>query len=190
MPNVGFEELVKFPGGLYGIAFDLGETDIGVVLLDSYWHLQAGNEVERTGRVMDVPVGNAVLGQVINPLGAALDGLGALDCVERPPIERPAASIMDRSPVSVPLQAGIKVIDALIPIGRGQRELILGDRQTGKNTIAVDTILNQHDQNVLCVYCAIGMGLLRLLGNRHITPARCDGLYHRGGNRKVMIRRA
>ena len=156
LPNVGFEELVKFPGGLYGIAFDLGETDIGVVLLDNYWHLQAGDEVERTGRVMDVPVGNAVLGRVINPLGAALDGLGALDCVERLPIERPAASIMDRSPVSVPLQTGIKVIDALIPIGRGQRELILGDRQTGKTTIAVDTILNQHDQNVLCVYCAIG----------------------------------
>lgn len=156
LPNVGFEELVKFPGGLYGIAFDLGETDIGVVLLDNYWHLQAGDEVERTGRVMDVPVGNAVLGRVLNPLGAALDGLGALDCVERLPIERPAASIMDRSPVSVPLQTGIKVIDALIPIGRGQRELILGDRQTGKTTIAVDTILNQHDQNVLCVYCAIG----------------------------------
>lgn len=156
LPNVGFEELVKFPGGLYGIAFDLGETDIGVVLLDNYWHLQAGDEVERTGRVMDVPVGNAVLGRVINPLGAALDGLGALDCVERLPIERPAASIMDRSPVSVPLQTGIKVIDALIPIGRGQRELILGDRQTGKTTIAVDTILNQHDQNILCVYCAIG----------------------------------
>lgn len=156
LPNVGFEELVKFPGGLYGIAFDLGETDIGVVLLDNYWHLQAGDEVERTGRVMDVPVGNAVLGRVINPLGAALDGLGALDCVERLPIERPAASIMDRYPVSVPLQTGIKVIDALIPIGRGQRELILGDRQTGKTTIAVDTILNQHDQNVLCVYCAIG----------------------------------
>ena len=156
LPNVGFEELVKFPGGLYGIAFDLGETDIGVVLLDNYWHLQAGDEVERTGRVMDVPVGNAVLGRVINPLGAALDGLGALDCVERLPIERPATSIMDRYPVSVPLQTGIKVIDALIPIGRGQRELILGDRQTGKTTIAVDTILNQHDQNVLCVYCAIG----------------------------------
>ncbi len=156
LPNVGFEELVKFPGGLYGIAFDLGETDIGVVLLGDYWHLQAGDEVERTGRVMDVPVGNAVLGRVINPLGAALDGLGALDCVERLPIERPAASIMDRYPVSVPLQTGIKVIDALIPIGRGQRELILGDRQTGKTTIAVDTILNQHDQNVLCVYCAIG----------------------------------
>jgi F-type H+-transporting ATPase subunit alpha len=156
LPNVGFEELVKFPGDLYGIAFDLGETDIGVVLLGDYWHLQAGDEVERTGRVMDVPVGTDVLGRVINPLGEALDDRGTLTCVQRLPIERPAAPIMDRAPVSVPLQTGIKVIDALVPIGRGQRELILGDRQTGKTTIAVDTILNQHDQNVVCIYCAIG----------------------------------
>lgn len=156
LPNVGFEELVKFPGELYGIAFDLGETDIGVVLLGDYWHLQAGDEVERTGRVMDVPVGNDLLGRVINPLGEALDDRGSLVCAQRLPIERPAAPIMDRDPVSVPLQTGIKVIDALVPIGRGQRELILGDRQTGKTTIAVDTILNQHDQNVICIYCAIG----------------------------------
>ncbi|WP_287604065.1 alternate F1F0 ATPase, F1 subunit alpha [Thiothrix sp.] len=156
LPNVGFEELVKFPGGLYGIAFDLNETDIGVVLLGDYWHLQAGDEVERTGRVMDVPVGNALLGRVINPLGEALDNRGSLVCAQRLPIERPAAPIMDRDPVSAPLQTGIKVIDALVPIGRGQRELILGDRQTGKTTIAVDTILNQHDQNVVCIYCAIG----------------------------------
>lgn len=156
LPNVGFEELVKFPGGLYGIAFDLNETDIGVVLLGNYWHLQAGDEVERTGRVMDVPVGNALLGRVINPLGETLDNKGVLAFTQRLPIERPAAPIMDRDPVSVPLQTGIKVIDALVPIGRGQRELILGDRQTGKTTIAVDTILNQHDQNVVCIYCAIG----------------------------------
>jgi F-type H+-transporting ATPase subunit alpha len=156
LPNVGYEELVKFPGGLYGIAFELTETDIGVVLLGNYWHLQAGDEVERTGRVMDVPVGDALIGRVINPLGEALDDKGVLAVTRRLPIERPAAPIMERAPVSVPLQTGIKVIDALVPIGRGQRELILGDRQTGKTTIAVDTILNQHDQNVLCVYCAIG----------------------------------
>ncbi|WML89913.1 alternate F1F0 ATPase, F1 subunit alpha [Thiothrix lacustris] len=156
LPNVGYEELVKFPGGLYGIAFELTETDIGVVLLGNYWHLQAGDEVERTGRVMDVPVGDALIGRVINPLGEALDEKGALSVTQRLPIERPAAPIMQRAPVTVPLQTGIKVIDALVPIGRGQRELILGDRQTGKTTIAVDTILNQHDQNVLCVYCAIG----------------------------------
>ncbi|OQX05451.1 MAG: F0F1 ATP synthase subunit alpha [Thiothrix lacustris] len=156
LPNVGFEELVKFPGELYGIAFDLAETDIGVVLLGDYWHLQAGDEVERTGRVMDVPVGDVLIGRVINPLGVALDNKGVLAFTQRLPIERPAAPIMDRDPVTVPLQTGIKVIDALVPIGRGQRELILGDRQTGKTTIAVDTILNQHDHNVLCVYCAIG----------------------------------
>ncbi len=156
LPNVGFEELVKFPGELYGIAFDLGETDIGVVLLGNYWHLQAGDEVERTGRVVDVPVGDELIGRIITPLGNPLDDRGTLACNQRLPIERPAAPIMDRSPVSVPLQTGIKVIDALVPIGRGQRELILGDRQTGKTTIALDAILNQHDQNVLCVYCAIG----------------------------------
>lgn len=156
LPNVGSEELVKFPNGLYGIAFDLGETDIGVVLLGNYWRLQAGDEAERTGRVVDVPVGDALIGRIINPLGEPLDGHGAVTSSQRLPVERPSTSIMDRSPVSVPLQTGIKVIDALVPIGRGQRELILGDRQTGKTTIALDAILNQHDQNVLCVYCAIG----------------------------------
>ncbi len=156
LPGVGYEELVKFPGGLYGMAFDLTEDDIGIVLLGNYWHLQAGDEVERTGRVMDVPVGDALIGRVINPLGEAVDNAGALIFSERLPIERPVTAIMDRSSVNVPLQTGIKVIDALVPIGRGQRELILGDRQTGKTTIALDAILNQHDQNVICIYCAIG----------------------------------
>jgi F-type H+-transporting ATPase subunit alpha len=156
LPGVGFEELVTFPGGLFGMVFDLEQAEIGVVLLGNYWHLQAGDVVERTGRVMDVPVGNALIGRVINPLGEALDEKGPLTYNKRLPIERQAAAIMDRAAVNAPLQTGIKVIDALVPIGRGQRELILGDRQTGKTTIAVDTILNQHDQNVLCVYCAIG----------------------------------
>jgi F-type H+-transporting ATPase subunit alpha len=118
--------------------------------------LNAGDEVERTGRVMDVPVGDALIGRVINPLGEPIDGKGAIAYTERLPIERPAHAIMDRSPVNTPLQTGLKVIDALIPIGRGQRELILGDRQTGKSAIAIDTILNQHDKKVLCIYCAIG----------------------------------
>ena len=120
------------------------------------WHLHAGDEVERTGRVMDVAVGDGLLGRVIDPLGRPLDGNGPVVSGERLPIERPAAHIMDRAPVTVPLQTGLKVIDALIPIGRGQRELILGDRQTGKTAIAIDTILNQQGQNVVCVYCAIG----------------------------------
>jgi F-type H+-transporting ATPase subunit alpha len=156
LPNVGFEELVKFPGGVFGIAFNLDEDEIGVVLLGEYSHLHAGDQAERTGRVMDVAVGESLLGRVIDPLGRPLDDNGPVAASERLPIERPAAAIMDRAPVTVPLQTGLKVIDALIPIGHGQRELILGDRRTGKTAIALDTILNQRDRNVVCVYCAIG----------------------------------
>jgi F-type H+/Na+-transporting ATPase subunit alpha len=156
LPGVGFDELVMFPGDVPGIAFNVDEDEIGVVLLGEYWHLHAGDEVERTGRVMDVAVGDELLGRVIDPLGQPLDGRGSLASGERLPIERPAAPIMDRAPVVVPLQTGLKVIDALIPIGRGQRELILGDRQTGKTAIAIDTILNQRGKDVVCVYCAIG----------------------------------
>jgi F-type H+-transporting ATPase subunit alpha len=156
LPGVGYEELVRFPGDVLGIAFNVDETEVGVVLLGHYWHLQAGDEVYRTGRVMDVAVGEGLLGRVIDPLGRPLDDMGAVVTSERLPIERPAAEIMDRAPVTVPLQTGLKVIDALIPIGRGQRELIVGDRQTGKTAIAIDTILNQRGQNVVCVYCAIG----------------------------------
>jgi F-type H+-transporting ATPase subunit alpha len=156
LPSVGFDELVRFPGDVFGIAFNVDEDEVGVVLLGEYWHLHVGDEVERTGRVMDVAVGDELLGRVIDPLGRPLDGNGPVISHERLPIERPAASIMDRAPVTVPLQTGLKVIDALIPIGRGQRELILGDRQTGKTAIAIDTILNQRGKDVLCVYCAIG----------------------------------
>jgi F-type H+-transporting ATPase subunit alpha len=156
LPGVGFEELVTFPGGVFGIAFNVDEDEVGVVLLGEYWHLHAGDEVERTGRVMDVPVGDGLVGRVIDPLGRPLDDKGPLASSERLPIERPAASIMDRAPVTVPLQTGLKAVDALIPIGRGQRELILGDRKTGKTAIAMDAILNQRGQDVVCVYCAIG----------------------------------
>jgi F-type H+/Na+-transporting ATPase subunit alpha len=156
LPNVGSEELITFPGGLLGIAFNLDENEIGVVLLGDYQGLQAGDEVERTGRVMDVAVGDALLGRVVDPLGNPLDGKGPIATEKRLPVERPAPPIMDRGPVSVPLQTGLMAVDALIPIGRGQRELILGDRQTGKTAIAIDTILNQRGQNVVCVYCAIG----------------------------------
>ena len=156
LPGVGSEELVEFPGGLFGTAFNVDEDEIGIMLLCDYQRLNAGDEVERTGRVMDVPVGDALIGRVIDPLGAPLDGKGPIRAGLRLPIERPARPIMDRAPVGVPLQTGIKVIDSLIPIGRGQRELILGDRQTGKSAIAIDAILNQRGQDVLCVYCAIG----------------------------------
>lgn len=156
LPGVGFEELVKFPGDLYGIAFNVDPDEIGVVLLGEYSHLNVGDEVERTGRVMDVPVGDSLVGRVINPLGEPLDNLGPVNFEKRLPIERPAPAIVDREPVTVPLQTGIKVIDALIPVGRGQRELIVGDRQTGKSAIAIDAIINQYDQDVICIYCAIG----------------------------------
>lgn len=156
LPGVGFEEVLKFPDDLYGIAFNIDEDEIGVVLLGDYWHLHAGDVVERRGHVVDVPVGDGLIGRIINPIGRPLDGQGPVASSTRLPVERPSPSIMDRAPVTVPLQTGIKVIDALIPVGRGQRELILGDRQTGKTAIALDTILNQRGQNVLCVYCAIG----------------------------------
>ncbi len=156
LPGVGYEELVSFPGGLLGMAFNLDEDQIGVVLLGDYQHLHAGDEVERTHRVMDVGVGDGLLGRVIDPLGRPLDSKGAVVTEARLPVERPAPAILDRAAVDVPLQTGLKVVDALVPIGRGQRELILGDRQTGKTAIAIDAILNQKGQNVVCVYCAIG----------------------------------
>jgi len=154
--GVRSEELVRFPGDLYGMAFNIDPREVGVILLDEGETLSAGQEVRRTGRVLDVPVGEAMLGRIIDPLGRPLDDQGPIQADERRPVEREAYGIMDRAPVTVPLQTGLKVIDALIPIGRGQRELILGDRQTGKTAIALDTILNQHDKGVLCVYCAIG----------------------------------
>jgi len=156
LPGTGFEELLKFPGDLMGIAYNIDEGEIGVILLGEDSLLNVGDQVERTGRVMDIPVGDALIGRVINPLGVPVDGKGSIVLNHRLPIERPAPAIMDRNPVTVPLQTGLKVIDALIPIGRGQRELILGDRQTGKTSIAIDTIINQRDKNVLCIYCAIG----------------------------------
>lgn len=156
LPGVGYEELIRFPGGLLGMAFNLDANEIGAVLLGDYQHLHAGDEVQRTHRVMDVGVGDGLLGRVIDPLGRPLDNKGPVVTEARLPVERPAPAILDRAAVDVPLQTGLKVVDALVPIGRGQRELILGDRQTGKTAIAIDAILNQKGQNVVCVYCSIG----------------------------------
>jgi F-type H+/Na+-transporting ATPase subunit alpha len=156
LPGVRAEELIRFPGGVLGMAFNLDRDEVGVILLGDSRTLGAGDEAQRTGRVTDVPVGHALIGRVIDPAGRPRDRLGPLRATVRWPIEREAHAIMDRAPVSVPLETGIKVIDALIPIGRGQRELILGDRQTGKSAVAVDTILHQRDRDVICVYCAIG----------------------------------
>jgi F-type H+-transporting ATPase subunit alpha len=156
LPGVGFEELLKFSKNIFGIAYNIDEKEIGVILLGNESLINVGDEVVRTNRVMNIPVGNALIGRIVNPLGEPLDDQELLIGTQRLPIERPATPIMDRAAVSVPFQTGIKVIDALIPIGRGQRELILGDRQTGKSAIALDAILNQQGKDVICVYCAIG----------------------------------
>jgi F-type H+-transporting ATPase subunit alpha len=139
-----------------GIAFNLDAHEVGVILLSPTEQLMVGNRVRRTGRVLDVPVGEALLGRVIDATGQPLDGQAMPQVAEHRPIEREAPPFIHRAPVQVPLQTGLKVVDALIPIGRGQRELIVGDRQTGKTAIAVDTIINQRDQDVICIYCAIG----------------------------------
>ena len=156
MDSVRAEELVRFPGESYGLVFNIDPQEIGIIMLDPSEGIRAGDEVHRTGRVLDVPVGEALLGRVVDALGRPLDGLGEIAAENRLPVEREAPPIMHRDPVTVPLQTGLKVIDALIPIGRGQRELILGDRLTGKTAIALDTIINQHDKGVVCIYCAIG----------------------------------
>ncbi|NGP54502.1 alternate F1F0 ATPase, F1 subunit alpha [Thioalkalivibrio sp. XN8] len=156
LPGIGANELLRFPGGVLGIAINLDPEEVGVMLLGAGEQLSAGDEVSATGREADAPVGEELLGRVIDATGRSLDGGKPPRIAERRPIERPAPEIMDRAPVSTPLETGIKAIDALIPIGRGQRELILGDRQTGKTSVAVDTIINQRDKGVICVYCAIG----------------------------------
>ncbi len=156
LPGVQAEELVALHGGLFGLAYNLDQEEVGVVLLGPSEGLTAGSLAHRTGRILDVPVGERLVGRVIDALGRPLDERGPIRLPERRPVERPAPPILHRAPVSRPLQTGLKVIDSLLPIGRGQRELILGDRQTGKTAIALDTILNQRGKDVLCVYCAIG----------------------------------
>lgn len=156
LSNVKSEELLRFAGGGMGMALNLDQREIGVILLEESEGLAAGSDVQRTGRLMDTPVGEGLLGRVVDAQGHPLDNLGPLRTSKRRPIERPAPAIMDRSPVTVPLQTGLKVVDALIPIGRGQRELILGDRQTGKTAIALDTIINQKDKDIICIYCGLG----------------------------------
>lgn len=149
-------ELLEFPGAVYGMALNLEEDSVGAVILGPYQHIKEGDEVKRTSRIMEVPVGEALIGRVVSPVGMPLDGKGPINTDQFRPVEYPAPGVIQRQPVNVPLQTGIKAIDAMIPIGRGQRELIIGDRQTGKTAIAVDTIINQKDQNVICIYVAIG----------------------------------
>tara|TARA_Y100000994_G_scaffold92728_1_gene76563 strand:+ start:689 stop:2212 length:1524 start_codon:yes stop_codon:yes gene_type:complete len=161
LEKVMSSELVELPNGVYGMALNLEDDNVGVVLFGDSSHVKEGDLAKRTGKVVEVPVGEAMLGRVVNPLGQPIDGKGAIETKEYLPIERKALGVMSRSPVNQPLQTGIKAVDSMIPIGRGQRELIIGDRQTGKTAVAVDAIINQkytHDTDspVYCIYVAIG----------------------------------
>jgi F-type H+-transporting ATPase subunit alpha len=149
-------EMLEFPHGIYGIALNLEEESVGVVLLGDYSEIREGDTVKRTGRIISVPVGPELVGRVVNALGQPIDGKGPIVSKGSMPIERLAPGVVDRQPVKEPMQTGLKAIDAMVPIGRGQRELIIGDRQTGKTAVAVDTIINQKGQNVICLYNAIG----------------------------------
>ncbi len=149
-------EMLAFPHDIFGIALNLEEEEVGVVLLGESSELQEGDVVKRTNTIMSVPVGEALIGRVVNPLGEPLDGKGPIAATQRNPLERIAPGVLDRQPVREPLQTGIKAIDAMIPIGRGQRELIIGDRQTGKTAVILDTIINQKGGDVICIYCGIG----------------------------------
>ena len=149
-------ELLEFPHGIAGLAMSLEEDQVGAVLLGDYTELSEGNEVKRTGKILSVPVGEAMIGRVVNALGAPIDGKGPIATTQTLPVERLAPGIIDRQPVKQPMATGIKAIDSMIPIGRGQRELIIGDRQTGKTAVALDTIINNAKNDLICIYCAIG----------------------------------
>ncbi|MEN0664402.1 F0F1 ATP synthase subunit alpha [Caldifermentibacillus hisashii] len=156
LDNAMSGELLEFENGVMGMAQNLEQNNVGVIILGPFTDIREGAQVRRTGRIMEVPVGEELIGRVVNPLGQPVDGLGPIHTTKTRPIESPAPGVMDRKSVHEPLQTGIKAIDALVPIGRGQRELIIGDRQTGKTSLAVDTILNQKNENVICIYVAIG----------------------------------
>ena len=156
LDNVLSNELLEFDNGSYGIAQNLESNDVGIIILGNFDDIREGDRVKRTGRIMEVPVGDALIGRVVNPLGQPVDGLGEIKTDKTRPIESKAPGVMDRQSVDQPLQTGIKAIDALDPIGRGQRELIIGDRKTGKTSLAIDTILNQKGKNVICIYVSIG----------------------------------
>src|ERR1700751_5073201 len=149
-------EMLAFPHNVFGIALNLEEDQVGTVLLGEYTEIKEGDTVKRTHTIMSVPVGEALIGRVVNPLGEPIDDKGPIAATERNPLERIAPGVLDRQPVREPLQTGIKAIDAMIPIGRGQRELIIGDRQTGKTAVILDTIINQKGGDVICIYCGIG----------------------------------
>ncbi|HGZ3681845.1 TPA: F0F1 ATP synthase subunit alpha [Streptococcus pneumoniae] len=156
LENVMSGELLNFENGSYGMAQNLESTDVGIIILGDFTDIREGDTIRHTGKIMEVPVGESLIGRVVDPLGRPVDGLGEIHTDKTRPVEAPAPGVMQRKSVSEPLQTGLKAIDALVPLGRGQRELIIGDRQTGKTTIAIDTILNQKDQDMICIYVAIG----------------------------------
>ena len=156
LQNAMVNELLEFPGGVKGMAQNLEEDNIGCILLGEFEHIKDGDPVKRTGRIIEVPVGEALIGRVVNAIGEPIDGKGPIETTKTRPVENVAPGVITREAVHEPLQTGLKAIDALVPIGRGQRELIIGDRQTGKTAIAIDTIINQNDQDVICIYVAIG----------------------------------
>lgn len=156
LENAMANELLEFENGVFGLALNLEESNVGVVILGPYSDIREGNQVKRTGQIMQVPVGESLLGRVVNPLGQPVDGKGAIETTEFRPVENNAPGVIDRKSVHEPMQTGIKAIDSMVPIGRGQRELVIGDRQTGKTAIAIDTIINQKGNGVKCIYVAIG----------------------------------
>ncbi len=156
LDNAMSGELLEFSNGVFGMAQNLESNDVGIIILGDFYTIREGDEVKRTGKIMEVPVGEALIGRVVNPLGQPIDGLGDIKTTATRPVEAPAPGVMQRKSVSEPLQTGLKAVDALVPIGRGQRELIIGDRQTGKTSVAIDAILNQKGQDVICIYVAIG----------------------------------
>jgi F-type H+-transporting ATPase subunit alpha len=162
LPHVAYLELVEFPNGSAGVAINLEEESVGIIILGDYLTIKEGDEVKGTGELLSIPVGEGFLGRVVNPLGQPIDGKAAISTKTRYPLEKIASGVVHRQAVNTPLQTGIKAVDAMIPIGRGQRELIIGDRNTGKTAIAVDTIINQKDQNVICIYVAIGQKTARI----------------------------
>jgi F-type H+-transporting ATPase subunit alpha len=164
LENAMAGELLEFPTGVLGYAFNLDESNVGIVILGPYTEIREGDQVKRTGRIMEVPVGEELLGRVVNPLGHPVDGKGPINTTQFRPIESPAPGVMDRKSVHEPMQTGIKAIDAMVPVGRGQRELLIGDRQTGKTSIAIDAIINQKGNGVKCIYVAIGQKQSTVVG--------------------------
>jgi F-type H+-transporting ATPase subunit alpha len=183
LADARYGEMLEFPGGIYGLALNLEQDSVGAVVLGEYKNLKEGDTVKTTGRILEVPVGPELLGRVVDALGQPIDGKGPINAARTSPIERVAPGVIYRKSVSQPVQTGYKAVDSMVPIGRGQRELIIGDRQTGKTALAVDTIINQKTSGVKCVYVAIGQkastiaNVVRKLEEHGAYRARGSGRY-------------